>query len=163
MARVADQISHLSREVALGAVSGLDVRADQETLRRAHEELGRLAALQLVEARIEPVRTGQTFRQKWLHELDQAGRNEFLRSNGVRVIVSRVGLSAIEHRDGPLRPTEIPRTAIIDQSDLHAVIYLGSLGATANARHGQTWLGPGKYVPGTNGAADYPRLADSSP
>lgn len=127
MARVADQISHLSSEVALGAVSGLDIRADQETLQQAHEELGRLAALQAVEARIEPVRTGQTFRQKWLHELDQAGRNEFLRSNGVRAIVSREGLPAIEHQEGPQRPTEMPRTAVIDQSGLYAVIYLGSL------------------------------------
>lgn len=147
MARVADQISHLSRDVALGAVSGLDVRTDQEALQRAHEELGRLAALQPVEARIEPVRTGQTFRQKWLHELDQAGRNEFLRSNGVRAIVSREELPAIEHQEGLLRPTEIPRTAIIDQSDLHAVIYLGSLGEMLCRASVMA-------VPGTKGAAD---------
>jgi hypothetical protein len=53
---------------------------------------------------------------------------KFLRSNGVRAIVSREGLPAIEHQEGPQRPTEIPRTAVIDQSGLHAVIYLGSLG-----------------------------------
>ena len=67
MRRVADQISHLSGEIALGAVSGRDVRPDQETLQRAHAELTRLAALKPVKDRVEPVRTGQTFRQKSEH------------------------------------------------------------------------------------------------
>jgi hypothetical protein len=62
-----------------GAVSGRGVRADQETLKRAHHELARLAALEPVEARMEPTRTGHTFGQKW-ESLDAQGRNEFLRA-----------------------------------------------------------------------------------
>jgi len=91
MARVADQISHLSREVALGAVSGRDVRADQETLKRAHDELARLSAPEPVESGVEPIKTGQTFRQKW-ESLDAPGRNEFLRTAAVRAVVSRDGV-----------------------------------------------------------------------
>lgn len=127
MARVADQISHLAREVALGAVSGRDVRADQETLKRAHDELARLAALESVEARMEPIRTGQTFRQKW-ESLDAPGRNEFLRTAAVRAIVSRDEMPPIEDQTGPMTPLDIPRMAIITDTGLHAVVYLGSLG-----------------------------------
>ena len=126
MARVADQISHLSREVALGAVSGRDVRADQETLKRAHDELARLAAQQPVEARMDPIRTGQTFRQKW-ESLDAQGRNEFLRAAAVRAVVSRDGMPPIEDQAGPMTSLDIPRVAIIMDTDLYAVIYLGSL------------------------------------
>ena len=127
MARVADQISHLSREIALGAVSGRDVRADQETLKRAHDELTRLAALKPVKDRVEPIRTGQTFRQKW-ESLDAPGRNEFLRAAAVRAVVSRDGMPPIEDQAGPMTLLDIPRMAIISDTDLYAVIYLGSLG-----------------------------------
>ena len=127
MARAADQISHLSREVALGAVSGRDVRADQETLKRAHDELARLAALEPVEARVEPIRTGQTFRQKW-ESLDAPGRNEFLRTAAVRAVVSRDGMPPIEDQAGPMTPLDIPRMAIITDTGPYAVVYLGSLG-----------------------------------
>src|SRR5712691_2581372 len=40
IARVADQIAHLYRELTLGAVAGKDVRSDQEALQRAEDELG---------------------------------------------------------------------------------------------------------------------------
>lgn len=126
MARVADQISHLSREVALGAVSGCDVRADQETLKRAHDELARLAAPEPVEARMEPTRTGHTFRQKW-ESLDAQGRNEFLRAAAIRAVVSRDGMPPIEKQAGPMTSVGIPRMAIITDTDLYAVVYLGSL------------------------------------
>ena len=127
MARVADQISHLSREVALGAVSGHDVRADQETLKRAHDELARLAALEPVEAGVEPIRTGQTFRQKW-ESLDAPGRNEFLRTAAVRALVSRDGMPPIEDQSGPMTPLDVPKTAIITDTGLYTMVYLGSLG-----------------------------------
>ena len=127
MRRVADQISHLSGEIALGAVSGRDVRPDQETLQRAHAELTRLAALKPVKDRVEPVRTGQTFRQKW-ETLDAPGRNEFLRAAAVRAVVSRDGMPPIEGQAGPMTLLDIPRMAIISDTDLYAVIYLGSLG-----------------------------------
>ena len=127
IARVADQISYLSREVALGAVSGRDVRADQETLKRAHDELARLAALEPGEARVEPIRTGQTFRQKW-ESLDAPGRNEFLRTAAVRAVVSRDGMPPIEDQAGPMTSLDIPRMAIITDTGHYAVVYLGSLG-----------------------------------
>ena len=73
------------------------------------------------------MRTGQTFRQRW-ESLDVAGRNEFLRSNGVRAVVSRDELPQIEHQARPPTATDVPRPAIIDRPGLYAVIYLGSLG-----------------------------------
>ena len=127
MKRVAEQIAHLSGEVALGAVSGRDVRADQETLQRAHAELARLADLKPVAARSEPVKTGQTFRQKWA-ALDVRGRNEFLRATRVRAVVSRDEMPPIEKQAGPVTTAGIPRIALITDPGLHAVVYLGSLG-----------------------------------
>jgi hypothetical protein len=73
------------------------------------------------------MRTGITFRQKWI-SLNAAGRNEFLRRAKVRVVVSREELPQIEDPEGPLPFLGIPRTAIIDKPGLHAVIYLDSLG-----------------------------------
>ncbi|HEX9542767.1 MAG TPA: recombinase family protein [Streptosporangiaceae bacterium] len=125
--RVAEQIGHLFSEIQVEALSGIDIREKQATLQRAQEELARLHALKPVQARVEPVATSQTFRQRW-ESLDAAGRNEFLRSNGVRAVVSREGMPPIVHQEGPLTPTEIPRMAIIDKPELHAVIYLSSLG-----------------------------------
>jgi hypothetical protein len=127
IARVAEQIGHLYSEIQVEAISGQDVREKQATLARAQEELTRLASLKPVKARVEPVATGQTFRQRW-EALDQAGRNEFLRGATVRAIVSRDGLPPIEDQAGPMTPLDIPRMAIIDKSKLHAVVYLGTLG-----------------------------------
>jgi site-specific DNA recombinase len=127
IARVAEQIGHLSSEIAVEALSGVDIREKQATLQRAHEELARLHSLKPEKARVEPVRTGQTFRQRW-ESLDATGRNEFLRSNAVRAVVSRDEMPPIEPQAAPLTPTEIPRFAVIDKPDLYAVIYLGSLG-----------------------------------
>lgn len=125
--RVAEQIGHLYTQIQVEALSGIDVREKQATLQRAQEELARLHALKPVQSRVEPVRTGQTFRQKWA-TLDATGRNEFLRSAGVRAVVSREDLPSIEHQEGPLTPLEVPRLAIIDKPGLYAVIYLGGLG-----------------------------------
>ena len=127
MRKVADQISHLSGEIALGAVSGRDVRVEQQTLQNAYAELSRLAALKPVEDRVEPVSSGQTFRQKW-QTLDAAGRNEFLRAARVRAVVSRDAELPTEGQAGSMTPLEIPRVAFITGTGLHAVLYLGSLG-----------------------------------
>jgi site-specific DNA recombinase len=129
--RTVSQMTHLYREIQLAALSGEDVTGRQATLQRAQAELARLHALTLVEARAEPVRTSQTFRQRW-ESLDAAGRNEFLRTNNVRAVVSRDELSPIEHRAGPPTATDVLRTAIIDRPGLRAVIYLGSLGDIAS-------------------------------
>lgn len=127
IARVAEQIGHLFSEIQVEALSGQDVREKQATLQRAQEELARLHALKPVKARVEPVRTAVTFRQRWA-SLDATGRNEYLRANGVRAVVSRDEMPPIERQEGPLTPLEIPRMAIIDRPELYAVIYLGNLG-----------------------------------
>ena len=127
MKRVAEQIGHLAGEIALAAVSGHDIREKQETLQRAHAELARLAALKPVKADVTPVRSGQTFRQTW-ETLDVNGRNEFLRTAAVRAVVSRDTMPPIENQAGPVTTLDIPRMAIITDTSLHAVVYLGSLG-----------------------------------
>ena len=76
---------------------------------------------------MEPIRTGQTFRRKW-ESLDAQGRNEFLRAAAVRAVVSRDRLPPIEDQAGPMTSLDIPRKAIITDTGLHAVVYLGSLG-----------------------------------
>jgi site-specific DNA recombinase len=124
MARMADQISHLSREVALGAVSGRDIRADQEALQRAHGELARLAALEPVEACVEPVRTGHTFAQRW-EALDTSGRNEFLRSSEVRAYVESRS-DNMPHVLTMPRP-ESDRAVILFGHGMRIVIDLGRL------------------------------------
>ena len=73
------------------------------------------------------LRTGQTFRQKW-ESLDSSGRNEFLRTAAVRAVVSRDGMPPIEDQPGPRTPLDIPRMAIITDTGLCAVVYLGGLG-----------------------------------
>ena len=127
MARLADQISHLSRDVALGAVSGRDVRSEQETLLRAHQELARLSALDSVEARVQPLSPGQTFRERW-ESLDTVGRNEFLRTEGVRAAASRDEVPSIALPAEPTTRGEIPRSSIVHQNGLHVVVHLGGLG-----------------------------------
>jgi hypothetical protein len=127
ISRVAEQIGHLFVEIQVDALAGKDVREKQATLRRAQGELARLHALKPLAARVEPVSTGQTFRQRW-ETLGAAGRKELLRGATVRAVVSRNGMPPIEHQEGPLTVLDIPRMAIIDQPKLHAVIYLGSLG-----------------------------------
>jgi site-specific DNA recombinase len=125
--KVAEQIGHLFAEIQVDALAGKDVREKQATLQRAHGELARLYTLKPVAARVEPVSTRQTFRQRW-ETLDAAGINELLRGATVRAVVSRNRLPLIEHQEEPLTPLDIPRMAIIDKPKLHAVIYLGSLG-----------------------------------
>jgi DNA invertase Pin-like site-specific DNA recombinase len=127
ISQTVEQITNLYKEIQLGALAGQDVREKQATLQLAQEELARLHSRKHAETRVEPVRTGMTFRQKWV-SLNAPGRSEFLRGAKVRVVVSRDELPQIEHQEGPLTPLGIPRTAIIDRPRLHAVIYLGSLG-----------------------------------
>jgi site-specific DNA recombinase len=124
--RTVEEMTHLYREIQLAALAGEDVTGKQETLQRAQAELARLHALTLVEVGVAPKSTDQTFRKRW-ESLDAGGRNEFLRSNGVRAVVSRDELPQIEHQVGPITSRGITRTAIIDRPGLNAVIYLGSL------------------------------------
>jgi site-specific DNA recombinase len=85
--RTVEQMTHLFKEIQLGALSGEDVREKQEALQRAQAELQRLNAIPTEEARVEPVRTGQTFRQRW-ESLDPSERNEWLRAATVRAHVA---------------------------------------------------------------------------
>ncbi len=127
IARVAEQIGHLYMEIQVESLSGQDVSGKQATLKRAQDELARLHSLSPAKAGMKPAKTGVTFRTKW-EALDDSGRNEFLRSAGVRAVVSRKDLPSIDHQEGPLPPLEVPRMAIIDKPGLYAVIYLGGLG-----------------------------------
>lgn len=126
IARVAEQIGHLYTQIQIEALSGQDVREKQETLKHAQDELARLHSLKPVKALMEPVKTGVTFRRRW-KALDDLSRNEFLRSAGVRVVASRDELPPLSLPGGPMTAGEIPRTAVIDRTDLHAVISLGGL------------------------------------
>jgi site-specific DNA recombinase len=126
MNRTVEQMTHLYREIQLAALAGDDVTDKQQTLQRAQAELTRLHALKPLEARVEPLGTGQTFRQRW-ESLDPSGRNGFLRENKVRAVVSREKLPPIEDQEGSLTPSDIPRTAIVARPGLYAVVYLGSL------------------------------------
>jgi hypothetical protein len=124
--RTVEQMTNLYKEIQLGALAGHDVREKQATLQRAQRELARLHSRKQAKARVEPIRTGMTFRQKWV-SLRDSERNKFLRSARVRVVVGRDELPRIEPQDGQPTLLGIPRTAIIDRPKLHAVIYLGSL------------------------------------
>lgn len=123
---MAEQIGRLFSQIQVEALSGQDVREKQATLRRAQEELRLLHARQIADAAAQPAKIGLTFRQKW-DALDAAGRNEFLRSAKVRVVVSRSELPPVDHQDQPPAPHGIPSMVIVDKPELHAVIYLGSL------------------------------------
>jgi hypothetical protein len=97
--RVVEQMTHLYKEVQLGALAGVDISERQATLLRAEEKLARLHSLKAIDARVEAVATGHTLQQRW-EMLDARGRNEFLRARGIRADVSRdqmppLGLSAL--------------------------------------------------------------------
>ena len=83
-------------------------------------------SLKLVEAREEPVGTGQRSGNGG-QSLDATGRDQALRAAAVRAVVSHDELPVIEYQEGPLLPLDIPRMAIIDKPGLYAVIYLGDL------------------------------------
>lgn len=126
IARVGEQIGHLSSLVAIGRATGKDVSQEAATLERAQAEIQRLAALKPEEARIEPVSTGKRFRAHW-ESLDIAGRNEFLRSAGVRAVASKDEQPPLDLPAGPMTPGDIPRSVIAETSDLRAVIHFGGL------------------------------------
>jgi site-specific DNA recombinase len=121
--RVVEQMTHLYKEVQLGALAGEDISERQATLLRAEEKLARLHSLKAIDARVEAVATGHTLQQRW-EMLDARGRNEFLRARGIRADVSRdqmppLGLSA--------RLAQQPSMAVIDQPGMKCVVRFGSL------------------------------------
>ncbi len=126
IARMKDQLSHLAGEIEMGEALGGDVAGLIVKRDRARAELRRLVGLEPVAPRVEPVRTGKTFRKHW-EGLGTVQRNEFLRSAGVRAVASKDDLPPLDLPAGPLNPLEIPRSVIIDEDDLHAVVYLGGL------------------------------------
>jgi len=125
--QVSEQIGHLYGEIQREAIAGVDIREKQATLKQAEQELRRLMALKPVEARVEPVLTGVTFRQNWA-SLDDMGRNGFLRSHGVRAVVSRDELPPVKHHEVPMPSQGMAPMVIIDRPKLHVRIYLGTLG-----------------------------------
>ena len=123
IAKVAQTIGHLNIEIAIGTATRKDVSKARDALERANAELARLAALEPVTARVEPVRTGKLFRQHW-ESLDTVGRNAFLRSAGIRAVASRDEMPPLMDS---ARPAGQLTMVVIDEPDLHVVVHLGGL------------------------------------
>jgi site-specific DNA recombinase len=128
IARVKDTLSHLAGDIEMGEALGEDVAALIAKRDRARAELRRLVGMEPVAASVETVKTGKTFRQHW-ESLGTVQRNEFLRSADVRVEAHKDKLPPLNLRPGPLTATglEVPRTAIIDDDAVKAVVHLGGL------------------------------------
>lgn len=126
IARLADAIGRLSTKIAVGRATRQDVSADEAALQHAQDQLERVAAIEPEPARVEPMRTGKTLRAR-LEELDIPGRNQFLQSAGVRAVAHKGNLPPIDVQPAPLAADEIPRMAIIDEADMHVIVYLGNL------------------------------------
>ena len=126
IARMKDRLSRLSGDIEMGEALGNDVSELIVKRDRARAELRRLVALEPVDARVETVKTGKTFRRHW-ESLGTVQRNEFLRSAGVRVVAHKDDLPRLDLPGGPLTALDVPRTAIIDTDDVKAVVHLGGL------------------------------------
>jgi site-specific DNA recombinase len=142
IAKVVEQIGHLTREISLARVTRRDVTREQAALDRANAELDRLASLEPVAARIEPVKLGKTFRAHW-ESLDTIGRNEFMRANKVtaRVVplsdddpltddtIDIVGNVSFDDL-ATTKPEDIPsaeRTVIVSGHGMRITLDLGNL------------------------------------
>jgi len=89
-AKILEQTQHLQREIGQARLKRQDYSELQARLDAANAELDRLASLEPIPARIEPVRLDKTFRQRW-KELDMQGRNAYLRESEVVVYVEPWG------------------------------------------------------------------------
>jgi hypothetical protein len=128
LARVQDQISHLSREIVQARVKRKDYSELQATLDAANAEVDRLIDLDPIPSRMEYDETGQTF-QDWWDAHDQTARNAFLREQGVKVVVSPDPLP----EDLVLaRPDMIWSVSAIERPGMHAILYMGNLGELLN-------------------------------
>jgi site-specific DNA recombinase len=128
IARMKERLSRLAGDIEMGEALGDDV-ADLIAKRdRARAELRRLVGLEPERARVEPIKTGRTFRQHW-ESLGTVQRNEFLRTAGVRVVAHKTDMPPLEMEfaHGDMTGLDIPRTAIIMEDGLNAVVYLGNL------------------------------------
>jgi site-specific DNA recombinase len=126
IARMKDRLSRLAGDIEMGEALGDDVAELVRKRDRARAELRRILALEPVPARTEPVKTGKTFRQHW-GSLGTVQRNEFLRSAGVTAVASKETLPPFPDVSGPMTPLDIPRTAIITEDGLYAMVDLGNL------------------------------------
>jgi site-specific DNA recombinase len=129
IARIKDRLSRLAGDIEMGEALGDDVAELIAKRDRARVELRRLVALEPEPARVEPVKTGKTFRQHW-ESLGTVQRNEFLRSAGIRVVAHRDDLPPIEFGEPAPIPTdlnELARFELVLEDGLNAVIYLGNL------------------------------------
>lgn len=126
VARMKDHLSHLAGEIEMGDALGDDVTELIAKRDRARTELRRLIALGPVAPRVEPVKTGKTFREHW-ESLGTVQRNEFLRSAGVRAVASKDELPPLGLEPGPMTVEDVPRAVIIDEDGVKAVVDLGGL------------------------------------
>jgi site-specific DNA recombinase len=128
IARMKERLSRLAGDIEMGEALDDDVAELIAKRDRARAELRRLIGLEPERARVEPVKTGKTFRQHW-DSLGTVQRNEFLRSAGVRVVAHKEAFPPIdiEFASGDMTGLDIPHTAIIMEDGLNAVVYLGNL------------------------------------
>jgi hypothetical protein len=126
IARMKDRLSRLAGDIQMGEALGDDVSELSAKRDRARVELRRLLALEPEPARIEPVKTGKTFRQHW-ESLGTVQRNEFLRSAGVTAVASKDTLPPFPSTSGPMTPLDIPRSALITEDGLNVMVDLGNL------------------------------------
>jgi hypothetical protein len=128
IAKLSEVIGHLSSKIAVGRATRQDVSADRESLRRAEEELDRIAALEPEPSRVQKVKTGKTLRAR-LEELDVPGRCQFLQSAGVRAVAHKNDMppTEMEFKRGDMTGLDIPRTSLVVEDGLNVVVDLGNL------------------------------------
>jgi site-specific DNA recombinase len=127
-ARLIEQTQHLQADIGRARLQRRDYSELQATLDRANAELDRLAALDPEPARLEYDELDQTF-QDWWDAHDSPARNEFLRQQGVKIVVSPDPLP----EDLVLaRPDMIFSVSVIERDGFHAILYMGNLGDLLN-------------------------------
>jgi site-specific DNA recombinase len=100
VAALEEAMGHLEEQYATGTVYRGEAGAARfaALMARLEERRERLAAQPYVPARIEPRRTGQTFKWRWEQE-DDAGRRQLMVAAGFQVRIARTYLSAAEVAD----------------------------------------------------------------
>jgi site-specific DNA recombinase len=125
-ARLIEQTAHLQTEISRARLKRQDYPGLQATLDAAYAELDRIADLEPEPAKVTRIPTGMVFREWWeAMEGDPARRNTFLRDSGIRVEVHADRMPEVDYTS---RPVGQRTMAAVDETGLHAVLYLGSLG-----------------------------------
>lgn len=123
LAQVGRQISELTQDQYVRNRPRADFADQMARLQARHAKLSDMPKTTPPD---KLVPTGQTFRARW-ESLGTLDRRLWLLNAGVRLTAVRGRMPSQDLLAGPLTAGEIPRTVIIDQGDVHAVIELGGL------------------------------------